>query len=348
MKTRKDLTIKLDTLFEKCNYLALKTPWMVVVVLHELWRSLYPADPYLKFYAEELSHSERIYNLVDKLIIMLNSVDECIYNYPFNFSVSKPFEVKEETARVYSNLWKNLSLEEKTDNTRNIIIERWKANNINPDLVKGKSVIDVGCGSGRHSFALSKLGANHVTAVDFGDEGLNIGRNLAEQLNINNISFRKVDVLEMPFKNESFDFVFCNGVLHHTTNIEKGIQELIRVCKKGSPIYLYLYGCGGIFWYSFNEMRKIMKQIPLAYSQQVLDSIACPRDRWGLIDDWYVRIATQSSDCEIRNILESLNVKKIFKLTTGRKTDLEFYANNMGEEGKTIWGEGELRYLIHK
>ena len=43
----------------------------------------------------------------------------------------------------------------------------------------------------------------------------------------------KVDITEIPFENESFDFILCNHVLEHIPDDAKAMNELYRVMKKG-------------------------------------------------------------------------------------------------------------------
>ena len=43
----------------------------------------------------------------------------------------------------------------------------------------------------------------------------------------------KADICNLPFKNDSFDVVFCNHVLEHIPDDKKAMQELFRVLKKG-------------------------------------------------------------------------------------------------------------------
>ena len=68
--------------------------------------------------------------------------------------------------------------------------------------------------------------------------------------NLNNIEFIEGSVLDLPFEKQTFDFVYCKGVLHHTGDLNKGVEELYRVLKNNGMAFLYLYGSGGLFWYS--------------------------------------------------------------------------------------------------
>lgn len=65
--------------------------------------------------------------------------------------------------------------------------------------------------------------------------------NLKVNRDLPNVRIIKGSVLEMPFKENVFDFAYSFGVLHHTPNPEKGLSEIERVLKKKSPVFLYLY-----------------------------------------------------------------------------------------------------------
>ena len=153
--------------------------------------------------------------------------------------------------------------------------------------------------------------------------------------------------MNLKFKKNTFDIVFCNGVLHHTSDFKKGIKELYRICKPGGYIYLYLYGKGGLYWMARKKMNKLIKSIPQDYSQKVLDLIGMPSNRFIFMDNWYVPYERHCSHKEIYKILQSLGVKSIEKMKKGRKTDLETGLLNY-KDSKIIWGEGEIRLLFQK
>jgi ubiquinone/menaquinone biosynthesis C-methylase UbiE len=61
---------------------------------------------------------------------------------------------------------------------------------------------------------------------------------LAEQFECKNIKNIEGNIFEMPFKSESFDFVWNIGVIEHydLKNIESILKEMIRVCKRISAV----------------------------------------------------------------------------------------------------------------
>src|ERR1700728_4957892 len=80
-----------------------------------------------------------------------------------------------------------------------------------PESLRGKLVLDVGCGMGRFADVATRWGA-HVVGVDL---------SLAAEVAAKNLAGRKAtifqaDVFHLPFAPESFDFIYSIGVLHHT------------------------------------------------------------------------------------------------------------------------------------
>ena len=152
-------------------------------------------------------------------------------------------------------------------------------------------------------------------------------------------------MLNLPFKSEKFDFVFCKGVLHHTGNLKKGLDEFYRVIKKGGQGFLYLYGSGGLFWNSRKKMRSVMKKIPYEKAFNVLKLIEMPARRTIFLDSWYVEV----EDHVNKLFLESWFKKKKLqfkKYENPIKTELEYL--NKYKYFKEMYGSGELRYFIKK
>ncbi len=348
MKSYKELKAKSDSFFELCNSIIETKPWLVIISMHEYFRNLYPDDPYITF-PKKLCPTERLYLTIENLLSLLNS-GQSLGHYSINFDEisNQNDEVKVSTGKVYGQLWSKFSFEELTNEAKSILNERFEKNGYQLNFSEYNNAIDIGCGSGRFTLALKKLGCQNVTGVDYGDQGLKIAKQTMQELNISNVTFKKTNVLELPFENESFDFIYCNGVLHHTENMELATKEMIRIAKKGALIWFYLYGDGGIFWYARKEMPKIMKKIPQEYTVKVLEMIGMPSKRFIFCDNWYVPIERHSTDNEVQKILTDLCVTNIKRLKKGRTTDLEQSVFEGGEAGKIMWGDGDLRYILQK
>jgi ubiquinone/menaquinone biosynthesis C-methylase UbiE len=141
---------------------------------------------------------------------------------------------KEKVGKFYDVVWTEYIPEyEKTE-------EHWKIFYSAEDVM-GKTVLDAGCGTGIFSVIFANNGAGKVTGIDISEGSLETARSLKEKFGLHNAEFKKEDMLELPFADESFDIVWAWGTVHHTTDPLKAIDELIRVLKKGGSILLAVY-----------------------------------------------------------------------------------------------------------
>lgn len=77
-----------------------------------------------------------------------------------------------------------------------------------------KKVLDLGCGSGWLTIFISKYGFD-VTGIDTAKPAIELGKTWAQEDNITNVNFLVGDLLNLPFKENSFDAIICNSVLEH-------------------------------------------------------------------------------------------------------------------------------------
>jgi SAM-dependent methyltransferase len=97
---------------------------------------------------------------------------------------------------------------------------------------------DLGCGSGRWAkLAAKKVGKLHC--IDPSDAALSVAKkNCAE---LENCVFHLATVDKIPLDDNSCDFGYSLGVLHHVPNTLDGIASCVKKIKIGSPFLLYLY-----------------------------------------------------------------------------------------------------------
>jgi SAM-dependent methyltransferase len=105
----------------------------------------------------------------------------------------------------------------------------------------GRRVLDAGCGSGRWTVGLLRLGAE-VTAVDFSAAGLAATREAAAGLG--RIETLRVNLLDLPTELQArrFDLIYSFGVLHHTGDTFRALRNVAGLVSDGGAIFLYLYG----------------------------------------------------------------------------------------------------------
>ena len=106
-----------------------------------------------------------------------------------------------------------------------------------PEEMKGKLVLDVGCGSGRFMQIAERYGSD-VIGIDlsFAVEAAN--RNMGKHPNIHIL---QADVFRLPFKKEIFDYIYSIGVLHHTPDTKKAFLSVVPLLKQGGRIAIWVY-----------------------------------------------------------------------------------------------------------
>lgn len=118
----------------------------------------------------------------------------------------------------------------------NRTFDKWTQSIIKKNLsnIKGRKVLDVGCGVGRNLIPLAKMGAK-VTGVDIAPKMLDTCLNEVKKTKVEeNVGLKKADIINLPFEDGKFDLVVCTEVLFHLTDdvLPKAISELGRVLKK--------------------------------------------------------------------------------------------------------------------
>jgi ubiquinone/menaquinone biosynthesis C-methylase UbiE len=103
-----------------------------------------------------------------------------------------------------------------------------------------RRALDGGCGTGVCSLALAELAAEAV-GFDLSSGSLHTARTLAQRLGVTNLTFEQGSLLQIPFPANSFDLVFSWGVIHHTTNPVRALDELVRVLEPGGTLVLAVY-----------------------------------------------------------------------------------------------------------
>jgi SAM-dependent methyltransferase len=106
---------------------------------------------------------------------------------------------------------------------------RQRAGRLLGDL-KGKALLDFGCGQGEEAAYFAVLGAK-VTAIDISEVGIRVGRERA-MANSLPIDFRVMSCTATEFPSESFDVVHGHGILHHV-GLAQGLAEVHRLLKPG-------------------------------------------------------------------------------------------------------------------
>lgn len=103
----------------------------------------------------------------------------------------------------------------------------------------GRKVLDVGVGNG---YVLSKYAYEgaRVFGIDLTEMGIGLSRRRFERLGLKG-HFIRGNAEELPFESDTFDCVCSMGVLHHTADPAKAVDEIYRVLKPGGRLIVMVY-----------------------------------------------------------------------------------------------------------
>ena len=171
-------------------------------------------------------------------------------------------KIEKSTRKLFHELHtKHLS--EKTSVSRLRSLLSSKKLGLNERYLVGKKCLDAGCGSSFHgTINLFQMGAEEVVSLDLNKTIYSHEKKIRKLISSNKkLTVKTGSVLKLPFKNNSFDFVLCQGVMHHTTNPVKAVKECYRVLRKGGYAYFQICGKGGIIQeFLMDFMRRQYKE----------------------------------------------------------------------------------------
>lgn len=124
--------------------------------------------------------------------------------------------------------------------------------------LKGKVVLDVGCGTGRFMEIAAGFGAT-VVGIDLSYAVDAAYTNMGAHPNINII---QANLFHLPFRPATFDTIYSIGVLHHTRNTREAFLQLPRLLTQQGAIAIWVYAWGGDYSKRLDRIRKLTIHIP--------------------------------------------------------------------------------------
>ena len=120
---------------------------------------------------------------------------------------------------------------------------------------RGLRVLEIGCGLGTDGAQFAKAGA-YYAGVDLTEAAIELARKRFELSGLEG-EFRVADAEKLDFTDESFDLVYSHGVLHHTPDTARAVQEIHRVLKPGGRAIVMLYHRGS---YNYRVGIRILRR----------------------------------------------------------------------------------------
>lgn len=252
------------------------------------------------------------------------------------------------TAELFQKAWTTYD-DATYDHSVGLVEERLRRSGFDSTFFKGKVCFDGGCGTGRLAVAMAKAGAHKVVALDIGGESLEYLRRTCARYGIDSIEVVEHDVTDLaPFRSDSFDFVASNGVLHHTHAPDRGIAEHFRITRVGGIFWIYLYGAGGIYWDTYDQLRPLVATIEPRTIREILSRFNL---RKGLIYTFLDNLQAPRVYYSLKQTLDLLRPIAEFAFVHARgRTPIDDTALLMATRwGREIFGpDGEIRLAITK
>jgi SAM-dependent methyltransferase len=124
---------------------------------------------------------------------------------------------------------------------------------------------DAGCGSGRWAVLMAQR-VGHLHCIE-PSSAIDVARHNLRHLT--NCSFHRNTIDDMPLEDQSMDFGYSLGVLHHLPDTQQGIVDAVRKLKPGAPFLVYIYYAfdNQPKWYIFlwrisDVARRIISKLP--------------------------------------------------------------------------------------
>ena len=111
---------------------------------------------------------------------------------------------------------------------------------LDDEIPMRSNILEAGCGTGQMSIVLSRY-ARQIYSIDLSKGSLIEAKQFINSNNIKSVHLFRMNIFKLFFKENTFDVIISNGVLHHTYNPKLAFSKLVRVLKPGGIIVIGLY-----------------------------------------------------------------------------------------------------------
>jgi SAM-dependent methyltransferase len=145
-----------------------------------------------------------------------------------------------------------------------------KASGWTVEELRGKNLLECGSGAGRFTEVLCETGAV-VTSFDISSA---VHANAASNGRFPNLRLLQASIYDLPFAEESFDFLFCFGVIQHTPDVEGAFKKMFRYLRPGGSFCIDVYAAPIAYLHPRHLLRPLTKRIPPARLYTMVEKAA--------------------------------------------------------------------------
>jgi len=200
------------------------------------------------------------------------------------------------------------------DNLRWTEHERWAEAEFHDFKAKQSAkLLDVGCGIGVFTRYYARKGYS-VSGIDISKTAVNITNASLKAFGLEG-NIKQSSAEKIPFKNNCFDYISSNGVIHHTENTEQAVAEIYRVLKPGGKAMISVYFRNILlnpifFILTKNIFNLIIIPGKLKGREKFLD-VKSPEDFVKVYDGNKTPIARVYSKKEVKKLLKEFKIIKM-------------------------------------
>lgn len=118
------------------------------------------------------------------------------------------------------------------------------------DSLKDKKVLEIGVGNGSHAQILA-TNSKDFTGIDLTDYAIKSAKERMKIFGIESAKIIQMNAEELEFQDDSFDFIWSWGVVHHSANTQQILKEVNRVLKPEGTFQSMVYHRSFWFYYVF-------------------------------------------------------------------------------------------------
>ena len=186
--------------------------------------------------------------------------------------------IDQSTVNGFGEEWSTFSQDRLTDEQAQGMFDKYFSLFDWEKLPHDAKGFDLGCGSGRWARLVAPR-VGHLYCVDASEQALDVAKtNLRDHTNC---TFIHSSVDELSLEDESMDFAYSLGVLHHIPDTLAGIISCVSKLKSGAPFLVYLYYAFDnrphwfrLLWRVSDAMRNVISGLPFKIKLAVTNSLA--------------------------------------------------------------------------
>ncbi len=136
---------------------------------------------------------------------------------------------------------------------------------LNVESLEGKSFVDIGCGSGLFSLAAIKLGAKEVLSIDYDENSVYCAKYLNNKYGpFDHWRIEQGSILndELIQSFGEFDYVYSWGVLHHTGDMWKALDNVIKLTAPDGALFIAIYNDQFLISRAWKKIKHIYNKSP--------------------------------------------------------------------------------------